>query len=172
MYRPFLAALLGVLVLFGCSDTAGDGTTTTADAVPPSLEDGTWFAFVTVGEDEAGAMTLGIDLAEMLSGDEAVQAAVEDGAIAEGEVLPNDFYIDNDDVVMELLHADEDAVFALISGEDTAVAVEVDREAFAEVYNGTYTGEPLYGILAQTPIAMEVEVADGLVTGATAVYLP
>jgi hypothetical protein len=171
--RPLLAALLPVVALVGCSDADADGgTTTTVDDIPPPLQDGTWFAFVTVGEDEAGAMTLGIDLADMLTGDEAVQAAIEDGAIAEGDLLPNDFYVDNDDVVIELLHASDGAIFTMISGQDTAVGVDVDSGTFGEILRGTYTGEPLYGVVADSPIAMEVEVADGFVTGATAVYLP
>ena len=101
-----------------------------------------------------------------------MQAAIEDGAIAEGEVLPNDFYIDNDDIVIELLHAGDGATFTMISGEDTSVGVDVDSATFGEILRGTYAGEPLYGVVADSPIAMEVEVADGLVTGATAVYLP
>lgn len=172
--RPLMAALVALAVLAGCSDTGTDegSTTTTTEPGEPGLEDGTWFAFVTVGEDEDGAMTLGIDLAAMLTGEEAREAAVEDGAIAEGEELPNDFYIDNDDVVLELLHAAEDARFVMISGEDVARRVQVDASLFAEIWEGTYSGDPLYGVAAQTPMAMDVVVADGLVTEATAVYLP
>ena len=43
---------------------------------------------------------------------------------------------------------------------------------FTEIYEGTYTGVPLYGVVPQTPIAIEVVVAGGLVTEAMAVYLP
>ncbi len=171
--RPFLAVLGAVLVLAGCSDATGDQpTTTTTEGVPPAIDDGTWFAFVTVGEDETGEMNLGLDLAEFLSGEEARQAAVEDGVIADGEDLPNDFYIDNDEIIMELLHVGEGAVFEMISGDDTAQTVEVDASQFAELYDGTYAGEPVYGVVAHTPIAMNVVVVDNLVTGATAVYLP
>lgn len=172
--RPLMAALVVLAVLAGCSDTATDdgSTTTTTEPGEPALEDGTWFAFVTVGEDEDGAMTLGIDRADMLTGEEARAAAVEDGAIAEGEELPNDFYIDNDDVVLELLHTAEDVRFVMISGEDVAQKVQVDASVFAQIYDGTYSGDPLYGVVPQTPIAMDVVVSGGLVTEATAVYLP
>lgn len=164
--------LIGTLTAVGCSGAGSDGgTTTTVTQVQP-IADGTWFAFVTVGEDETGEMTLGIDLAEMLSGEEAKKAAVEDGEIAEGEDLPNDFYIDNDEQTLELLHVSEDAQFALISGSDTSEKVLVDAPMLAEIYEGTYTGEPLYGVPSGTPIAMDVTIADGLVSGGEAVYLP
>lgn len=165
----FVALL--ALATVGCSADADSDTTTTPAAVQP-IADGTWFAFVSVGEDETGAMTLGIDLAEMLTGEEARVAAVEDGALAEGEDVPNDFYIDNDEQVLELLQVSEDAQFALISGSDTSETVLVDATTLADVYEGTYTGEPFYGVSPGTPIAMEVTVTDGLVSAAEAVYLP
>jgi hypothetical protein len=127
---------------------------------------------VTVGKDEAGEMTLGIDLAEMLTGEEAKTAAIEDGVIAEGEDLPNDFYIDNDEQVLELLNVRDEAQVALISGSDTSEKVLVDAAILAEVYEGTHSGEPLYGVPSGTPIAMEVSITDGLVSGGEAVYLP
>ena len=117
-------------------------------------------------------MTLGIDLAEMLTGEEAKTAAIEDGVIAEGEDLPNDFYIDNDEQVLELLNVRDEAQVALISGSDTSEKVLVDAAILAEVYEGTHSGEPLYGVPSGTPIAMEVSITDGLVSGGEAVYLP
>jgi hypothetical protein len=40
------------------------------------------------------------------------------------------------------------------------------------LYEGTYSGPPVYGIVPGTPIAMNVTISDGLVTSAGAVYLP
>lgn len=163
----------------GCAvtgDDTGDTTTTTSGDSPTTvvqpIADGTWFAFVTVGEDETGEMTLGVDLAEMLSGEEAREAAIEDGVISEGEDLPNDFYIDNDDAVLELIHVADEAQFLLISGADTGDRVAIDSDLLARVWEGTYDGEPLYGVSPSTPIAMDVTITDGLVSGAEAVYLP
>ncbi|HEX6301513.1 MAG TPA: hypothetical protein VF148_13700 [Acidimicrobiia bacterium] len=170
--RLSITVLVATLTVAGCSGAGSNrGSTTTVSQVQP-IADGTWFAFVTVGEDETGEMTLGIDLAEMLTGEEARTAAIEDGEIAEGEDLPNDFYIDNDEQVLELLHVAGDAQFALISGSDTSEKILVDAPIFAEVYEGTYSGEPLYGVPSGTPIAMEVTITDGLVSGGDAVYLP
>lgn len=165
-----IAALMGLTACSGSGGGAVDTTTTTV-AVQP-IEDGTWFAMVTVGEDETGEMTLGLDLAEMLTGEEARQAAIEDGVISEDEDLPNDFYIENDDEVLELTHVTDDARFVLISGSDTSEQIAVDGATLAELWGGTYQGDAIYGIAPGTPIAMEVTIRDGLVSGAEAVYLP
>ena len=169
-----LAAMVVVatLVMVGCSEPESDANTTTTVTQEQPIADGTWFAFVTVGEDETGEITLGVDLAEMLSGEEARAAAVEDALIAEGEDLPNDFYIDNDEQVLELIHVAEGAQFALISGSDISERVLVDAPVLAEIYEGAYSGEPLYGVPAGAPIAMDVTIDDGQVSGAEAVYLP
>lgn len=156
--------------LLGDDDTGATPTTQPLTVQP--IADGEWFSFVTVGEDETGAVTLGIDMAEMLDGDEAKAAAVADGVIAPGEDLPNDFYISNPEEVLELLHVSDDARFTMLSGADPGEKIVVDAPVLASLYNGTYTGEPVYGVVAGTPIAMDVTVNDGLVTGASAVYLP
>ena len=138
----------------------------------PALPDGEVFALITVGSDESGETTLGVDVAEMLTGDEAREAAVEDGLISEGEDLPNDFYIDNDDVTYELLHFSDDPTITVISGSDTSHNVEIEVEHLVQLWNGEYAGEPIYGIVPSVPIPMEVTVAGGVVTAAIMVYLP
>ncbi len=138
----------------------------------PALPDGTVFAMVTVGSDESGETTLGVDVAEMLSGEEARDAAVADGVIEEGEDLPNDFYIDNDETEYELLHLSDDAEIRVISGTDTGQMISIGEEQLIELWEGDYAGEPIYGIVASVPMAMNVTVADGVITEAEAVYLP
>ncbi len=127
---------------------------------------------VAVGEDETSEVTLGVDLAEMLSGEEAKRAAVEDGFIGEGEDLPNPFYIDNDDQILELFHVAEDARLFLISGSDIDQQVAVDTTVLVEIWKGSYAGEPIYGAGPGIPIPMEVTISDGLITAATQVYVP
>lgn len=167
-------ALVAALVVAGCSGT-GDGsgdTTTTTTIVAQPIADGEWFAMVTVGTDESEEMTLGVDLAEMLTGEEARLAALEDGVIAEDEDLANDFYIHNDETVLELLEVADDVRFMLISGLDTSTQIAVDADAMARLWDGSYEGEPIYGIVPGSPIAMDVTVTDGLVSQAREVYLP
>lgn len=147
-----------------------------AEAEPPkptpALADGVYFAFVTAGEDETGAHTMGVDLAEMLTGEEARRAAVEDGVIEEGEELPNDFYIDNPQIKYELLHVTDGAVFDMISGDDTTRKVALDVDDFSALYDGSYAGAAVYGVVPLEPVAMDVTVTAGLIAGAEAVYLP
>lgn len=150
--------------------------TATADPIEPeptpAITDGEWFAMVTVGEDESGSMTLGVDLAEMLTGEEAREAAVEDGVISENEDLPNDFYIDNPETVYELLHFTDDPEILVLSGSDPGQSLLIEPVHLAELYEGTYTGEAVYGVAPREPIAMNVSVFDGEITRTAMVYLP
>jgi hypothetical protein len=167
-------ALAGLLLIAGCagSGDGGDASTTTTTAVVQPIADGEWFALVTVGADESGAATLGVDLAEMLSGEEARLAAIEDGVISEDEDLPNDFYIDNDDTVLELVHLADDARFVLISGTDIDERVAVDADTLVALWEGTYEGDPIYGVAPGLPVAMNITITDGRISQAEAVYLP
>lgn len=127
---------------------------------------------VTVGEDESGSMTLGVDVAEMLSGQEAHDAAVEDGVIGEDEDLPNDFYIDNPEIVYELLHFNDEPEILVLSGNDPGQNLVIEPSQLEELYQGTYAGEPVYGVVPGDPIAMNVSVLDGEITRTAMVYLP
>lgn len=138
----------------------------------PEVEDGEWFAFITVGEDENGVPTLAVDLAEMLTGEEARQQAVEDGVIGEGEDLPNDFYIHNPEQEMELLQMADDSNVKVVSGDDTSQMLEITMEQLNALYKGEYVGSPVYGVVPNSPIPMNVTVANGLISGLTMVYLP
>ena len=109
-------ALLMAVLVAACGGTAADTTTTTGapttttiapttttqpptttttqptTTTVPSADEvlfGELVAFV--GED--GTVRVTVALMEMLTGDEAVAAAREDGVIGEDEDLPNDFYI-------------------------------------------------------------------------------
>jgi hypothetical protein len=165
------AAALGIISIIPVrvvSDGPGEPVPTEVAAI----DDGEWFAFVTVGTDEAGAVVLGVDLAEMLTGEPARVAAVEAGFIGEGEDLPNDFFIDNPEATYELLAPVADAPISVIPADDTSGLVEVGVEGLAALSDGTWDGAAVYGIVPGTPIAMEVTVEDGRVASAEAVYLP
>jgi hypothetical protein len=88
----FLCALL---VLTGCS---GDEDTSPPAAQPrthaPPAEH---FGYIRSVSTAGGPVTIAFDEAEWLSGDEAQRAAEEDGVVAPGEALPNDYYIRNAD---------------------------------------------------------------------------
>ena len=147
-----------------------------AEAEPPepspALADGRYFAFVIAGIDETGAHSMGVDLAEMLTGEKARRAAVEDGVIEEGEDLPNDFYIDNPEIRYELIGVADGVIFEMITGDDTTKRIGLDVDDFAALYNDDYVGPGIYGVVPFEPTAMDVTVVDGLIGGAEAVYLP
>jgi len=174
IHRPRSSSLDLALALALAFVFAACGPDTTfSDPEPvPALPDGEVFAMVTVGSDETGGTTLGVDVAEMLSGEEAREAAVEDGVISEGDDLPNDFYIENDERVLELLHLSDDPSILVISGNDTSRLIEIDVDMLSQLWNGDYNGEPIYGIVPSVPIPMGVTVADGVITSLEMVYLP
>lgn len=138
----------------------------------PALPDGEMFAFVTVGADETGGTTFGLDLAEMLTGEEARLKAIDDGVITEDDVLPNDFYIANDEETVQLIQFADDATITVVSANDTSQRISIDEDQLAQLWNGEYSGEPVYGVVPGTPIAMDVTVENGLVAQLGAVYLP
>jgi hypothetical protein len=176
-----LITLLAAVSLAGCNGSGGEATTTTTEAdgvtttapetIPP-IEDGEWFALVTVGEDETGAMTLGVDLAEMLTGEEAKDAATEDGFISEGEDLPNDFYIRNPDTVMELIHFGDDPEILVIPSTDTSQMVSISPEDLEQLYEGTHPDADTHYVAPHTPIPMDVTVSGGQISAMSQVYLP
>lgn len=177
--RPTKALRVALVVLMmgalsACSEQASP-TSTSGEPVEgptPEVEDGEWFAFVTVGEDESGVPTLGVDLAEMLTGEEAREQAIEDGVIEEGEDLPNDFYIHNPERDMELLQVEEGAAIEVVSGDDTSQMLDISLDQLEALYKGEYVGSPVYGVVPNTPIPMNVTVAGGLINDLRMVYLP
>ncbi len=81
-------------------DTTTSSSTTTTEALSSAetlLPSGNIRAmgFIDEAWESGGVRYISIDYAEMLTGDEAVAAAIEAGEIAPGEDLPNDYYIRN-----------------------------------------------------------------------------
>ena len=87
---------LSVVAVWAALIAAGCG----GDSSP--IADGRHFGYVQSVDASANPATISVDVAEFLVGEEATAAAVEDGVIAEGEAVPNDYYIRNpaEDVVM------------------------------------------------------------------------
>lgn len=75
-----VSALVAVAVTAGCAGP---------------LADGRHYGYVRAVDMLSAPPTISFDPAEFLTGDEADEAAVEDGVIAEGEAVPNDYYVRN-----------------------------------------------------------------------------
>lgn len=84
------------VVVVGCgSDSAG-------------LDDGRHFGYVRSVDTSSEPSTIEFDVAEFLIGEAANDAAEDDGAIEEGEGVPNDYYIRNGDESVETLTVSPD----------------------------------------------------------------
>jgi hypothetical protein len=87
-----------LVALAGCGSGEDDG----------GLADGRHFRYVLSIDTVPDPATLEFDVAEFLVGEEANTAAEEDGAITEGEGVPNDYYIRNEDTLTQPLDISPD----------------------------------------------------------------
>lgn len=167
-------ALAVALALTACSG-GGAATTTSVAATPsttvvvtaaPEIEQ---FAFVrAIDESEVQ-----FDPATMLTGDEAVAAARADGVLAEGEDLPNDYYISNPDTEETVAALDPDGEYYLI-GFGTPGGELIDRrmslDDLVAVLNGA-NSDLFYGIIPGE-VPMILTLSGDTVVAAHQQYLP
>ncbi len=151
--------------------TTAPPTTTTSPDQPPALEDGEWFGFVTM-DSTGGVIQLLIDPAEMLSGQEAHDAAVEAGFITEDQDLPNDFFIANPETRTYLVPVTGDTAITVLSAEAVETELAVDLDQLAAILDGSYEGEMIYGIVPGQPAPFDVTVSGGAASVIAQVYLP
>jgi len=86
------------------------------------------FAFINGVDTTGPSPALIVDYAEFLSGDEAVQAAIEDGELSPDQAdegLPNDFYIRNNNPQLRTLPLDDEALIYLF---DYTITDEFDYD--------------------------------------------
>jgi len=143
---PFL-----VLVLAACggraspTTTAPVATTTSTTVVVTTAPEIEQFAFVrAIDESE-----IRFDPATMLTGEEAAEAARADGVLAEGEDLPNDFYISNPDNEESVATLDPDGAYYLIgfsSYGGELVNRQLSLDELVAVLNGA-NNDAFYGII-------------------------
>ncbi len=168
-----ILALSGESVPDGSVADAGDPPPPASSPAPASvpLADGEWFGFVSVVRD-GERVFVSFDDAEMLSGEDARQAAADAGMIKPGDDVPNDFFIANPDPIAIELRVHSGAEFFVLSGMDPGVELVTDIDGIESLYSGSYAGPPVYGIIPGSPIAMQVDVSGGELVAAHAVYLP
>lgn len=166
-----LGAVGGALGLFLPDDVEVTGTGDDPVPVEDQLADGEWFGFVTVDGD-GETITFGIDVAEILTGQAAHDAAVDAGVIGVDEELPNDVFILDEETRVVTHTLDASAVVRVLDGNRPWVQLDVSPLELLALSDGTYAGTPVYGIVPGSPVPMNVTVAAGVVTAAEAVYLP
>jgi hypothetical protein len=97
MKHRVAACCLLVALGTGCG-SAGGGAEPPAETTPaPALADGRYFGYIGGLARADNPPVIEFDPAEFLTGDEAYEAALADGAIVPGEPVSNDYYIRNDD---------------------------------------------------------------------------
>jgi hypothetical protein len=132
----------------------------------PPLDDGRHFGrLLAVGVDQRPPRLV-IDVQQFFMGEEADQAALEDGVIQPGEHIPNDYYIRNDDPRWRTLPIDPTAEVSLTTfpfGDVDAPGV-VTLQRFGTIWaadRGSITLFPFW-----------ITVEDGVVVAIEEQYLP
>ena len=166
-----------VLLLAGCGSDSGDstpeasGTTTQSSTTTQKQAAGEQFGYIRSVSTAGPAATLAFDEAELLTGDQAQRAAVEDGALPPGEPVSNDYYIRNPDKSTETLRIASDAKITARrchlcrAGQDGNL--EDFLAAFMEPGEMTYA-QPYRGADSQYWLTIE----DGTVVAIDEQYVP
>jgi len=106
------------LIAAGCGGggdekAAGEPTQTqvqtSTQPAPPGPSPAEHFGYIRSVSTAGPAATLAFDEAQFLTGDAAQKAAEEDGVVAHGESVPNDYYIRNRDKTTQTLRIANDA---------------------------------------------------------------
>ena len=161
--RPFLLAFAALAVVTaGC----GGGSDTAAP------EDGRHFGYIRSVETSSRPGSIELDVAEFLTGEEANAAAVEDGVLPEGEAVPNDYYIRNEDTSAATIPVSSEVAVTHIQCPDSCTdGVSGDfgdfADAFADMGEKTLSDE-YRGSQSQ----YWVTVRDGEVVAIEEQYLP
>jgi hypothetical protein len=103
-----------------------------------------------------------------LVGDEANQAAVEDGVIEPGESVPNDYYIRNREKDAISVDLAEDVVLVVVDWANCCDAIAGDLQRFADAF----TTEDPTGAHARSRSPYWVTVDGGQVVEIEELYLP
>lgn len=189
MRRLLPAALVLVFLVAACTQqTPADGSspspdetttpttapspeeTSTAEASPepePVLEDGRHIVFIVSIKTGTDPMRIRFDLAEMLTGEEANEAAVEDGVIAPGEPVPNDYYIRNENPKLRKLPIADAAKVKIVNWDDCCDSIAGDLDQVAEAF-ATGATDGLYRSISP----FWITVKDGVVVKLEEQYLP
>ena len=122
------------------SSTTTEASSTTTEALSSAetrLPNGNIKAMGYIDEvwEEGGTRYISIDYAEMLTGQEAMDAAVEAGYIAPGEDLPNDYFIRNDNPQKREFKVAESAVITTATyggGMEESVSWDVFKSFWTE----------------------------------------
>ena len=144
------------LVAAGCGGGGADKAApeptqpSTQPAPTPGPSPTERFGYIRSVSTAGPAATLAFDEAEFLTGDAAQKAAEQDGVVAPGETVPNDYYIRNRDQTTQTLRIANDAKITAKRcplcrhGRDGQLdpflaSFMKGRQTFADPYRGKYS---------------------------------
>jgi hypothetical protein len=138
----------------GGRERAAPEPTPTQSSTQPAPEPGPSsaerFGYIRSVSTAGPAATLAFDEAEVLTGKEAQEAAENDGVVAPGDPVPNDYYIRNRDKTTQTLRIANDAAITAKRCQPCRngrpgrldpflASFATGRQTFADPYRGTYS---------------------------------
>ena len=148
----------------GVTTTAGSSDAASADAVP----DGTSFGYVTA--INIGGSTVTIDIAELLTGDAAVTAAIEDGALEPGETsIDNDYYVRNKNPKLRTVTVGPTAPVNVLSSPGSPDLESGSLQKLAEALTAVPAGDPAEG---GPRLPVQIVARGGLISRIDEVFFP
>ncbi len=156
-------AAVGVTTTAGSSDAAS-ADAASADAVP----DGTSFGYVTA--INIGGSTVTIDIAELLTGDAAVTAAIEDGALEPGETsIDNDYYVRNKNPKLRTVTVGPTAPVNVLSSPGSPDLESGNLQKLAEALTAVPVGDPAEG---GPRLPVQIVARGGVISRIDEVFFP
>jgi hypothetical protein len=159
----------------GATTTQPQSTTSTPETTTTLLASESIFGWLQSFEGTAGAVTISVDVAEMLTGEEALAAAREAGAIGEFEDLPNDFYIRNPDESTIDLTVSPNVVVTLqacYEGGECVTSEQVDLDTWSVLLGGEDDPGLEWDWYGSGTLPYDFTVQNGVVVEIEEQYLP
>ena len=136
-----------------------------------AFPDGRHYGYIRELDVEADPAEIDFDDAEFLTGEEAAAAAVEDGALPEGEPLSNDYYVRNPSTATETLPVAEDVAVTRVRCPGSCVdGAAGDFAGLAESFGRT--GATLADDYRGAESQYWVTLRDGVVVAIDEQYVP
>jgi hypothetical protein len=166
-------AIAVLLILFtggcGTADSTPPNTTPPPEETSATTEGDVIEQFVFIRFIEGTMITF--DPAEILTGEEAREAAVEAGVIEEGEDLPNDFFVDNPDQTTTSAGLSPDGEYVLLGFDRYGTIQEEAVGLHILVAVVTGGSDQYYGIVPGE-VPANLTLAGDTVTVIKQVYFP
>jgi uncharacterized protein YuzB (UPF0349 family) len=165
--RPASLAIATLLLTLALASACSADDTSDADtpgATPTTVAQGDQRVVTARIEGiYAASASVEFDEVQILTGDEARRAAVDAGAIEEGEDLPNDYWLHDDSTATERLTVDPAATVFIYDCSAACEPVAVDLGAFLRGEVQPYGGDHA---------VVEITITGEMITSVVEIYLP